>query len=235
MNVDSTLSLCNLYSYLLYTGNLSIDKRFEQSIDKIVNDGAANIMLGYGCCRNIFDGLSTLLRINNVENYELSTKFNPNKIFSKYDPIFKDEYDMDGIKTKITRFFYSFKPYDYKSSHALNLVVEDNNYFVYDATWFLLLKIKGSGLKVINGTGYMKIVFPESNFKDFSYGESSETRRYLEQLKCLGTYKFEEFKSHSESDFIKFKDNSKLINSFYIDAHPSIESVCKILKPRNNS
>lgn len=229
MKVDSTLSLCNLYSHLLYRGNLSIDRKFEQSINKIVDDGAANIMLGYGCCRNISDGLSTLLTLNNVENYELTTKFNPYQILFKYNPVFNIDYKDQG-KTKFIRLLNLFKPYDYRAWHGLNLVIEDNGYFVYDATWRLILELKGLRLKVINGTGYMKIIFSESNFKDILDNRSVETRRYLKQLESLGSYKFDEFKELSKLDFIKFNDSSNLIDSFYCDVHPDIESVCKILK-----
>lgn len=72
------------------------------------------------------------------------------------------------IKKKLNLFAFLnlFKPYDYRAWHGLNLVIEDNGYFVYDATWRLILELKGSRLKVINGTGYMKIIFSESNFKD---------------------------------------------------------------------
>lgn len=69
-----------------------------------MDDGAANIMLGYGCCRNISDGLLKLLTLNNVESYELTTKFNPYQILSKYNPVFNIDYE-DQEKTKFIRFF----------------------------------------------------------------------------------------------------------------------------------
>lgn len=61
LEVNDDLSLCFLYAYLLYTGNLSINRDFKYEANNIYNDYFYQIMLGYGCCRNIEDGLSKFL------------------------------------------------------------------------------------------------------------------------------------------------------------------------------
>lgn len=61
LDVKEDLSLCFLYSYLLYTGNLSVKRNFTYDINNIYNNGFYQIMLGYGCCRNIEDGLYKFL------------------------------------------------------------------------------------------------------------------------------------------------------------------------------
>ena len=69
------LSLCNLYAYLLHNGYLSVDKTFDYSIENIKHDYFNNIMLGYGCCHNISDGLKEVLDAAEVKNCVLSTTF----------------------------------------------------------------------------------------------------------------------------------------------------------------
>ncbi len=61
LDVKDDLSLCFLYAYLLYTGNLSINRKFKYDKNNIYNDEFYQVMLGYGCCRNIEDGLYKFL------------------------------------------------------------------------------------------------------------------------------------------------------------------------------
>ena len=224
MNLESALSLCNLYLYLLYSGNLSINGEFKQEINNIKDDGAPNLMLGYGCCRNIYDGLETLLNINNIESYKLVTKFNSNLISYKYDPILNKKNNIFDFK--ISNLFEKYQD----STHCLNLVIDEDRYFVYDVTLGLLLKLKKNRLKVINGTGNMKILLPNCNFKDHIGTRFDKTKEYLKNIEKKECYNAKEFESVFKKDLVNFKDNDSLIKSFYEDSHKNIEFICKVLK-----
>lgn len=224
INLDSTLSLCNLYLYLLYSGNLSINGKFTQETENIKYDGALNLMLGYGCCRNISDGLKSLLNINDIENYQLVTKFNPNLITYKYDPIL-NEVD-NKFDFKISNLFKKYED----STHILNLVIDEDKYFSYDATWGLILKLNGDKLKVVNGSGRMKILLPDCNFKDYWGKETNKTKEYLNSIEKMEYYSAIEFESAFKNDLVNFKDNDSLIKSFYEDCHSNMEFISEVLK-----
>ncbi len=231
LNVNSALSLCNLYSYLLYTGNLSIDKKFVLTDKQILSNGALNIALGYGCCRNINDGLRRLLCLSDVENHKLVTSFNENAILITYDPIFNNPIkDVNDFKLTIMYLLKSLKNYDKSLTHSLSLVIDGDEYFCYDATWDLILKLNetATALKVVNGKGLMNIMFPRCNFKD-SYS-TDKTRKYLKSIKTKNNCDLKKYKNTFDTDLIKFKDNSSLIKDFHDEIKENIESICKSLK-----
>lgn len=223
ININSSLSLCNLYLYLLYSGNLSINKTFIQKSDNIINDGAINLILGYGCCRNISAGLKELLDKNKIENYILTTQIKQNLIIFRYDPLFNKKVISNISLNNL------FKK-DYSSLHELNLIIDKDKCFCYDATWGFILKLCNNNLKMINSSGKMKILHFERNFMDYCYKETEKTKQYLKELKRLNCYTNQEFKNTFKEDLIKFKNNDKLIKSFYDDNYEKMDFICKTLR-----
>lgn len=71
LEINDDLSLCFFYTYLLYNGDLSINKEFKYSADNIYNDYFYQIMLGYDCYRNIEDGLRNFLNKKILKTIEL--------------------------------------------------------------------------------------------------------------------------------------------------------------------
>ena len=211
ININSSLSLCNFYLYLLYSGNLSINKTFIQKSDNIISDGAINLILGYGCCRNISAGLKKLLNKNKIENYVLTTEFKTNLIIFKYNPL-SNKKVINDITLK------SLFKKDNHPLHALNLIVDDDKCFGFDATWGFILRLCNNKLKMINSNGKMKIL------------EDKKTKQYLKELKMLDCYTNLEFENTFREDLIKFKDNDNLIKSFYDDNHEKMDFICKVLK-----
>lgn len=77
LEVKDELSLCFLYAYLIYTGNLSVNRNFRYDKNNIYNNYFYQIMLGYGCCRNIEDGLSEFLNKKDIKNHTVYVNTNP--------------------------------------------------------------------------------------------------------------------------------------------------------------
>lgn len=230
LKIDSKLSLCNLYSYLLYTGNLSIDRIFIQSTDDIVHDEGLNLMLGYGCCRNISSGLQSLLDKSKVENYMIPTKFNAEMMMRKYGvcydfPCYFEEYEL------------TFKDWlqmiksvsEQKSRHVLNLIVDGDKYFAYDSTWGIILKISGSKLDLLGGIGNMHIDLDKEKFETYFYHDIRRNKNVLEEIKHKENIEYDEFKLTLIKDLEIFNSQYALIDDFYSDAHQDIENVAKFL------
>lgn len=223
INLNSSISLCNLYSYLLYSGNLSIDKKFCYSSENIYNDGSLNNMMGYGCCRNISDGLMKVLRANDITSYFLSTKFNKNKVFCKVSFDFVSDHLYENIIT-----FNDIKNFiiPNTSLHRLNLVIGEEKYIVYDPTWGVILRISGNFLKPINGLGKMHIEkIARSNFI-----ECGDSEYILDLISKREFYNYEDFAKQYVDDIRIINGNKKLIDEFYIDSHFDIETICKLIK-----
>lgn len=223
---ESSLSLCNLYLYLLYTGNLSINKKFNYSADNIINDYGLNLMLGYGCCRNISDGLSDLLRKKEIKAYKVTTKFNKNRLTSNYHLNFVSSPFVEERKPDFFDFLRKFKPdFDILSLHVLNLILDNDKYFIYDATNGEILRLNKNKLDLLGNTGKMKIVELEWYEDDFK-----EAKKYLEEIEQRENICYDEFKDSIETDFSLYKKQNKLISDFYSDAHDNIESIVKYLE-----
>lgn len=223
INLNSSISLCNLYSYLLYSGNLSVDKEFHYSSENIYNDGSLNNMMGYGCCRNISDGLMKVLKANGITSYFLSTRFNENKVFCKVCFDFVSDHLYENIIT-----FNDIKNFiiPNTSLHRLNLVIDEEKYIVYDPTWGVILRVSGNFLKPINGFGKMHIEkIARSNFI-----ECGDSEYILDLISKKEFYDYKEFEKQYVDDIRMINRSKKLIDEFYIDSHSDIETICNLLK-----
>lgn len=223
INFNSSISLCNLYSYLLYSGNLSIDRKFSQSSKNIYDNSSLNNMLGYGCCRNISDGLMKVLKANDITSYFLSTKFNKNKVFCKVSFDFVSDHLYENIIT-----FNDIKNFiiPNTSLHRLNLVIDEEKYIVYDPTWGVILRASGNFLKPINGFGKMHIEkIARSNFI-----ECGDSEYILDLISKREFYNYKDFAKQYVDDIRIINRNKKLIDEFYIDSHFDIETICKLIK-----
>ena len=147
LNLNDSLDISNLYSYLLWNGcfskNMSI--KFSSKNNFNINEYSGfNIMQGNGVCLNF----STFLRdILNKCGYKSAV------ISNIYDSKLKTNYSVDEIllrkkKRILPRFKLTKLP-----NHAMTLI-DDKGMYLYDPTNFLILSLKNKKLaEVIGGTG----------------------------------------------------------------------------------
>lgn len=197
LNIKDELSLCNLYAYLLYTGKLSIYKVFNYYKEDIKDNGFYNLMLGYGCCRNIANGLKGVLDKANVKNCILATA-----------PLYKrkSNHVVNLIITDEGYFIY-----------------DATNMFFMKGTGNLLttLNYKTMPTKVTN----IKTTFNGST-RDF-YSKDDKIFKaspVLKECKCL-KYTKEEYLNQYENDIAFFKENEDLFIKFYDDAFDNIKEI----------
>lgn len=205
------LSLCNLYAYLLNNGFLSIDKTFDYSIDNIKHNYFNNIMLGYGCCRNISDGLKEVLDAAEVKNCVLSTTFN---LFSN-----DSEHCLNLVIGDKKYFMYDIT----------------NMYFIRKSLNLLrCMNAKNTLMKAINvkttfdGENYSKLL----SLTNKDYDKRFSVAPVFKDLQKYDCYKLIEYLNCYEDDINCFKENEKLFNMFYTDSYDDIKSVNDILIKR---
>lgn len=206
LNIDDELSLCNLYAYLLYTGRLSINKVFNYSKEGIKDNGFYNIMLGYGCCRNIANGLKMVLDKANVKNCILATA-----------PLYKinSNHVVNLIITDEGYFIYDI-----------------TNMFLFKITGKLLNTIneRTIPIKVIDidttFSGSRKRGIDIYNHK---YDKKFDLSIILKGVRKNPLYTKEEYLEIYEKDIAFFKENEDLFEEFYDDAYENIKGITNSL------
>lgn len=208
---DSELSLCNLYAYLLNEGYLSIDKEFNYNVDDIKHDYFNNIMLGYGCCRNISDGLKEVLDAAEVKNCVLSTTFN---LFSS-----DSEHCLNLVIEDKKYFVYDIT----------------NMYFIRKSLNLLrVLNAKNTLMKAVN----VKTTFDGENYSrsmsltNKNYDDEFNVGPIFKELQKYEPYSLVEYLKCYDENISSFKENEILFNKFYIDSYDDIKSVNDILIKR---
>ncbi len=205
LNVNSELSLCNLYLYLLYTGRLSINKTFVYNSNDIKDNDFYNLMLGYGCCRNIASGLKQVLDKADVKNCILSTAPLLRKPNHVVNLIITDKgyfiYDITNMLfLKVTGNFL-------KSLNEKMMPIRVSD---IDTTFYGERK---SAIDMYNNT----------------YDKKFDASILLKKVRKNPEYTKEEYLKTYEKDIAYFKENEDVINIFYDDAYYNIEKISELL------
>lgn len=205
LNVHNELSLCNLYLYLLYTGKLSINKTFVYNADDIKDDGFYNLTLGYGCCRNIANGLKQVLDESNVKNCILSTA-----------PLFhKPNHVVNLIITDKGYFIYDI-------TNMLFLKITGN---FLKAINEKIMPIRVSDIDTTFYGGRKSTIDIYNRKHDKRFDSSI----LLKEIRKNPRYTKEEYLKTYEKDITYFKENKGVINKFYDDAYCNIEKISQLL------
>lgn len=215
LNIDDALSSCNLYSYLLFNGILSVDGKF--TIERYGNHyKVENIILGLGDSCSVSKMLEMLLTKREFENYSPVALLRPNKIDTNC------ELNIQKIKVSyptLQNVYYY---------HPVNLVIDrhNNNQFVYDTSLGLLMYVKNSKrLQLINGYGSMELSYQTSNIFD-----KSRTSEFFSMVSMLKKPSKKEFIETFNNDLELFDKNSALIDDFKDDIKENITGICKRIR-----
>ena len=217
LGINDEMSICKLYAYLLYACKLSQDAQFHYDKD-VKADDYSNITLGYGCCRNIADGLKKVLDRFNIKNCILTVSFNTKLMFE----LQKD-----------------------KKLHSVNLIVTDKGYFIYDATNMLFFKISKRFLKAMNKDSKVRPIricktFDDREYdyldaelardiEDESYEETFNSKKLLKELRPNCLYNFEEIRKIYNDNQDTFREKKEVINKFYDDNLNNIKRIASTI------
>lgn len=217
LGIKDEIAICNLYAYLLYNGKLSQDGQFHYDND-VKSDDYSNITLGYGCCRNIADGLKLVLDRFNIKNCILTVSFN-------------------------TKLMYALQKD--KKLHSVNLIVTDKGYFIYDATNMLFFKISKRFLKSINKEYKVRPIRVHKTFddreydflsaelakdiEDDSYEETFNSKKLLKELRPNCLYNLDEIRKIYNDNQDTFREQKEIINKFYDNNLDNIKRIASTI------
>lgn len=222
LNINNSLELSILFSYLLWNGYLSKEKDYTfQAYNRKTILGLLfiDIIDGIGVCLNHAEMLKDIL---NYCGYKSSI------IINHFDYYTKVEYKLDikrnGIKdsNNIIKEILNKQ----KANHAFNLIEENDNLYIYDSTNLLIYNIVSSDCANLTlGKGENKL-FP---YQSYGLCVSEEEVRLLDKLhkddSLPSQYTKEDFISTGEVNIEIIKNSTSLLEDFYTEVHPNITAI----------
>lgn len=227
LNLTNSLEIANLYTYLLWNGYFSKDKKLKyQTHDRLLIPGmfSHDIMDGVGVCLNFSDMLTDLM---NEFDYGAATVINRvNKGGTR-------SYKVD-IKRKIQKEKFSSKLTSplvipltkIVGNHAYNLISEKGKLYIYDSTNLTLSTLNSkweSSIVAGKGTSDIKPFF------SYSVNESSKAIETLDLLHETSGFE----SPYSKKDFIItweecldfFNNNKYLFDDFHDEIVNNITAI----------
>jgi len=226
LNINNSLELSIFFSYLLWNGYLSKNKKYRfcsDNLKKVVGLWFADIMNGTGVCLNNSDMLRDFLYMNNFNSTILSNHLHS---FNKIDysvpivtkSISKEQNIFDNIVSSVINFR--------KANHAFNLIEDNSQLYIYDSTNLELFNVTGAyRVKLVNGYGKSDL-FP---YKSYRLCFNIEQSRLLDKLFdsdfYSSPYNRDDLKNSSRSTITLLNYNKILLDYFYDEVRPYIRGI----------
>lgn len=221
LKLDAALELCNLYTYLLWNGYFSKNHELKFQVQQrnlILGHFPFDIMNGIGVCLNFSEMLTDF-----INQFDYSSATVVNNVDTNFKRNYMPSIDRKQTKMDIKNFLLSnlFKPLSKRTgNHAFNLINENGNLYIYDATNLSSFVIKDKfNCSILCGEGHAKM------YPLFSY-VISRTEKSKASLDVLNeAVDFKDFLSRKEfictweENMEKFNANKVLLNDFYAAIH----------------
>ena len=227
LKLNNSLEISNLFTYLLWNGYFSKDKRLNfQSHDRLLLSGAysQDIMNGHGVCLNFSDMLTDLLN-----EYDFSAATILNKLPTKPHLDYRPDIERNRSKKKLSNSLIRMLLIPIMKNfpnHAFNLIKENNGLYIYDSTNLFISNLTSKNESIIiTGVGKIKL------YPYFSYYINLDNKP-VETLDFLHTTTNYE-SPYTKSDFIDtweeclllFTKNMGLLNDFYDEIYSNINKI----------
>lgn len=223
--ITNSLELSNLYTYLLWNGYYSYNKKNYYSMNGrkvILGLYSYDIFLSKGVCLNYADMLADLLNEYGFSSAVFLNKSNNSTFAVKYKPKFEANIIKPNIITTLTSFFTN-PIINRLGNHAYTLIEDNNNYYIYDPTNITIFNIIDQfNARNVNGLG-------NSDINPFiSYGVNIDNRRidlldrFMLNTEFNPIYDKDFFNNMFDSMSLDFMFNTSLFDEFYNDIQSDI-------------
>lgn len=232
LNMENSLELSILYSYLLWNGYLSKNKDYVfSSADKKYITGLffTDIMDGRGVCLNNSEMLKDFLKVTGYTSSVMQSYYNDTAT-RNYKIGINIRNDEPEEKLSVLKKFLKKD-----ANHVFNLIEEDNKLYIFDPTNLSLHKIINQyKSSLINGKGDFKLYPYQSymncaNIKEVELLDKFLTTDYYSSPFIKG-----DLISIAEINLEIIRNSRSLLEDFFIEAYPYIigisEEKSKILK-----
>lgn len=228
LNLENSLELCLLFSYLLWNGYLSKNKEYvfsDKEIKRIQGLFFADIINGRGVCLNNSEMLKDFLNLN---------EYTSSMLMNHYNPLAKINYRIDLTRKKddkkelliITLIEELIRRR--KANHVYNLIEDNNKLYIFDSTNMLMQKIiRNDKAEMVNGTGEFRL-FP---YQSHMLCASPDERSLLDKLLTTRQYEYLYTKRDliitSEVCLEIIRNSTYLIENFYAEIKNNIDEISK--------
>lgn len=228
LDLDNSLKICILFSYLLWYGYLSKNReyKFNPNNKKIIPGlFFSSIMDGRGVCLNNSEMLKDFL---NLCDYNCVMLENHSKMAIKagYNIAIKRAY-MDKEEAKFIKLIKIISNMR-KPNHVFNLIEENNNFYIYDSTNLLLLSVINMyKSKVINGEKILKLFPYKSYMLCAGRNEIEILDKFIDNQVYSSPYQNYDLVVTSDITLELLKYHKNLLDDFYTEVKPNIMEISK--------
>lgn len=231
LNLKNSLEFSNLFTYLLWNGYFSKNKYLEYNMNnKNIIEGleAFDIINGKGVCLNFSSMLKDFLNISGFQSVTLINNFDKNAK-TNYIPKAKKNVAKNKVNTKTFNMLTT--PLSNKiGNHVFNLILENNKFYIYDSTNFLLLELKNvNTAKVINGRGRFVLKPYYSYYLNCFDNENKILNQFNHTNDFNSPYNRGDYIYTWEKCIELFKANEYLFRDYYISSKKNIDAISKYL------
>ena len=231
LNIKNSLELSLLFSYTLYNGYFSFNKKHFYKIEdrlSISNFYAADIFNGGGVCLNYSDMLTDILNKRGYDAAIITNKIN--KVKRSYTPNLKTNIIKPKLITKIEGLIFRTIS-NIIGNHACTLIIDKNNPYIYDATNLTMFDcVSQKKATHTLGSGSIKL----TPYFGMIVATNEQNINAFEKL-CLykdynNPYSRKDFIITAECNYEKYDNNTSIFNSFNDSIMPSINNILKKVK-----
>lgn len=230
LNLTNSLQISILYSYLLWNGYFSKDRKlhYEEENRAIISGlYSYDVMNGNGVCLNFSDLLKDILNKCGFSSSILTAYVKEYPMKSSYKIQIKRHYTNSKNQTVPLLYRSLIKKV---GNHAFNLIEENNKFYIYDATNLVLLTLDSINIASIKlGSGKLKI-FPRSSYIYNSRVERKTLDNLFLTNKFISPYKGVDYIVTAELCLDLFKQNKKLFEDFHKKIYKDILEISKIVE-----
>lgn len=224
LRLTNSLELCNLFSYLLWNGYLSVTRQHcYKSSDRLQLDGlySFDVLKGGGVCLNYADLLKDFLNVTDNKASLLFGSYKRNKLKYSCSPkVRRKVEESTKSSSKMSVFLSKFETV----YHAVTLVKDKENFYIYDPTnWALFDILDEKKAKIVNGSGLMRLD-PLSTLLFYPTNDQNCLFECLENNQ-VSNFNRREFIYSIDDTLERLKENRKLILDCYNSVYPHLENI----------
>lgn len=232
LNMENSLELSILYSYLLWNGYLSKNKDYVfSSKDKNYITGLffTDIMDGRGVCLNNSEMLKDFLEVAGYTSSIIQNYYNNNAKINYRIKIKTRNIEIEEKENILKKYLKK------DANHVFNLIEENDKLYIFDPTNLLLHKlINKYKSSLINGKGEFRLYPYQSHMNCANIKEVELLDKLLTSSDYSSPFIKEDLISTAEINIEIIKNSISLLEDFFKEVYPYIigisEEKSKILR-----
>lgn len=229
------IELSILFSYLLWYGYFSINKKNAYKNDNILlpcHLYPYTIMDGWGTCLNHSIVLADYLNVCGVEAASLKTDIKQHNVKASYIPPI-EQVNLEP-KKRITLTSLFAKKHGNNGNHVFTLIKEDEYFYIFDATNLMMFTMKNRTKAKCLVANINTTLYPILSYELIDNDTACKTLDNFITTSGFTEcpYQIDYFKFITEQSLETIINNLRLIDDCYDESHEDIAKIARYVKER---